>query len=306
MQGANMAKFTLATLATPDGPKAAIGVGEKYYLLSAVQPLLSGATCKTILQSWDTSLPLLEALADKLSDGSKTHAADIAARTATLLTPIMYPDGLFAVGANYSGHLKEMGLDTKKWASMPFFIRPPKTTLVGPGQTVIVPKTTKQFDWECELAVFVGKTLRNASKEEAASAVAGYAIGLDLSCRDLIQVNNDLKVDLVRGKAQDTMAPCGPFIMPAKFVTDVNNLRIQLFVNDQKMMDASTCEMLYKLDEQLSVISEFMTIQAGDILFTGSPAGSAAEHGGCWLKAGDRIHAEIEQVGVLDVIMREQ
>ena len=99
-----------------------------------------------------------------------------------------------------------MGLAKKKWDSMPFFIRPPKTTLVGPGDTVIIPKTTKQFDWECELAVFIGKTLKNASKQEAAAAVAGYAIGLDLSCRDLIQVDNDLKVDLVRGKAQDTMS----------------------------------------------------------------------------------------------------
>jgi 2,4-didehydro-3-deoxy-L-rhamnonate hydrolase len=301
-----MTRFTLATLATPEGPKAAIGVKEDYYLLGAVQPLLQDTTCKSILQSWETSLPLLEEMADKLVSGNKTAPADIAAKTATLLTPVLYPDGLFAVGANYSGHLKEMGLDTKKWASMPFFIRPPKTTLVGPGDTVIVPKTTKQFDWECELAVFVVKTLHNASREEAASAVGGYAIGLGLSCRDLIQVNNDLKVDLVRGKAQDTMAPCGPHIMPAKFVPDVNNLSIQLFVNDQKMMDASTSEMLYKLDEQLSVISEFMTIHAGDILFTGSPSGSAAEHGGCWLKPGDCIHAEIEQVGVLDVTMREQ
>lgn len=301
-----MTKFTLATLATPDGPKAAIGVAGKYYLLEAVQPLLRDVTCKTVLENWDRSLPLLEHLAGQLSDGGEEHPADIAAEAANLLTPVMYPDGLFAVGANYSGHLKEMGLDTKKWASMPFFIRPPKTTLVGPGESVIVPKTTKQFDWECELAVFVGKTLRNATKEEAASAVAGYAIGLDLSCRDLIKVDNDLKVDLVRGKAQDTMAPCGPYITPATFVSDVNNLRIQLYVNDQKMMDASTCEMLYKLDEQLSVISEFMTIHAGDILFTGSPSGSAGEHGGCWLKPGDRIHAEIEQVGVLDVAMRQQ
>lgn len=301
-----MTKFTLATLATPDGPKAAIGVACRYYLLEAVQPLLRNVTCKTVLENWDRSLPLLEHLAGQLSDGGEEHPADIAAEAANLLTPVMYPDGLFAVGANYSGHLKEMGLDTKKWASMPFFIRPPKTTLVGPGETVMVPQTTKQFDWECELAVFVGKTLRNATKAEAASAVAGYAIGLDLSCRDLIKVDNDLKVDLVRGKAQDTMAPCGPYITPAMFVSDVNNLRIQLYVNDQKMMDASTCEMLYKLDEQLSVISEFMTIHAGDILFTGSPSGSAGEHGGCWLKPGDRIHAEIEQVGVLDVTMRQQ
>lgn len=301
-----MTKFTLATLATPDGPKAAIGVADKYYLLEAVQPLLRDATCKAVLENWAKSLPMLEHLAEQLSAGGEEHPADVAARTANLLTPVMYPDGLFAVGANYSGHLKEMGLDTKKWASMPFFIRPPKTTLVGPGETVIVPKTTKKFDWECELAVFVGKALRNATKEEAASAVAGYAIGLDFSCRDLIKVDNDLKVDLVRGKAQDTMAPCRPYITPAMFVSDVNNLRIQLYVNDQKMMDAPTCEMLYKLDEQLSVISEFMTIHAGDILFTGSPSGSAGEHGGCWLKPGDRIHAEIEQVGVLDVTMRQQ
>jgi 2-keto-4-pentenoate hydratase/2-oxohepta-3-ene-1,7-dioic acid hydratase in catechol pathway len=179
-----------------------------------VQPLLQDATCKSILQSWDTSLALLEEMADKLAIGNKTHPADITAKSETLLTAVLYPDGLFAVKANYSGHVKEMRLDTKKWASMPFFIRPPQTTLVGPGETVIVPKTTKQFDWECELAVFVGKTLHNASKEEAASAVAGYAIGLDLSCRDLIRVNNDLKVDLVRGKAQDTMAPCGRISCP--------------------------------------------------------------------------------------------
>ena len=141
------------------------------------------------------------------------------------------------------------------------------------------------------------------SKEEAAAAVAGYAVGLDLSCRDLIQVDNDLKVDLVRGKAQDTMAPCGPGVMPAQFIPDVNDLRIQLSVNGEKMMDASTSEMLYKVDEQLSVISEYLTIEAGDILFTGSPSGSAGVHGNRWLRPGDHIHAEIEHVGVLDVIM---
>jgi 2,4-diketo-3-deoxy-L-fuconate hydrolase len=163
--------------------------------------------------------------------GQNTLAADgsfnPADNAATLLTPVLYPDGLFAVGANYSGHLREMGLDPQKCSLMPYFIRPPKATLVGPGETVVVPKTSKQCDWECVLAVFVGKQLHDASREEAAEAVAGYAIGLDLSCRDLIQVDNDLKVDLVRGKAQDTMAPCGPAIMPAKFVTDVNDFTIR-------------------------------------------------------------------------------
>ena len=118
-------------------------------------------------------------------------------------------------------------------------------------------------------------------------------------------MDNDLKVDLVRGKAQDTMAPCGPAITPAKFVKNPNNLRIQLYVNDEKMMDAPTSEMLYKIDEQLSIISHVITLQPGDILFTGSPSGSAGEHGGRWLKPGDRIHAEISEVGVLSVTMRQ-
>jgi 2,4-didehydro-3-deoxy-L-rhamnonate hydrolase len=298
-----MTNFALATLATPDGPKAAIHAGGRYHLLGAVQPMLIEATCLSLLQSWDAAFPLLEAIATKLAE----HPADgVSEQDAHLLTPVMYPDKLVAVGANYSGHLREMGLKAEKWASMPFFIRPPKTTLVGPGKTVMIPRSTKQFDWECEVAVFVGRRLRHASKAEAAAAVAGYGIGLDLSCRDLIQVDNDLKVDLVRGKAQDTMAPCGPVIMPAKFVPDINDARIQLSVSGELMMNASTSEMLYKIDEQLSTISEYLTIEPGDILFTGSPSGSAGVHGNRWLRPGDHIHAEIENVGVLDVVISDE
>lgn len=84
---------------------------------------------------------------------------------------------------------------------MPFFLRPPTTSLVGPGETVKIPRPTKQFDWECELAVVIGKPLRHASREETAQAIAGYTIGLDLSCRDLIPADNDLKIDSTRGKA---------------------------------------------------------------------------------------------------------
>ena len=299
-----MQKFTLASLQTPSGPKAAIGVGESYYLIETQQPLLQSETVKTLLTDWAAAFPVLEEMAAAIAADLKKAENGIPAASADLLTPQLYPNSLMAVGANYSGHLKEMGLNPQKWASMPFFLRPPIHTLVGPGETVSIPKSTKQFDWECELTVVVGKTLRNATKEEAMDAIAGYAIGLDLSCRDLIQVDNDLKVDLVRGKAQDTMAPCGPFIVPKQFMPDINDLRIQLFVNDEKMMDASTSEMLYKVDEQLSVISEYLTIDAGDMLFTGSPSGSAAEHGGCWLKPGDRIHATIDGIGALDVSMR--
>ncbi|MDF5722042.1 MAG: fumarylacetoacetate hydrolase family protein [Rhizonema sp. PD37] len=299
-----MSSFTLATLRSSQGAQAAIGVKDYYYLIHEFQPDLP-STVRMLLDQWETSLPMLEALANHIALGKVGVGSRLDLNMADFETPVMFPDKLMAVGANYSGHLKEMGLDPKKWASMPFFLRPPKTTLVGPGETVQIPKSTKQFDWELELVVIVGKHLRHASKEEAAAAVAGYSIGLDLSCRDLIQVDNDLKVDLVRGKAQDTMAPCGPYMVPAKFVPNPYNLHLQLWVNGEKMMDASSAEMLYHIDEQLSIISEYLTIEPGDILFTGSPSGSAGVHGNRWLKPGDRIHAEIEAIGSLDVIMKQ-
>ncbi len=295
-----MNRFSLANLQAADGPQAAIEVKGNYYPLRELLPSLQNVSTRSLFETWDQSLPLLAQQAERIYQGDK-GIRGIPSSDAHLLAPILYPDKMLAVGGNYSGHLREMGMQPKKSASMPFFLRPPTTTLVGPGNTVRIPTSTKQFDWECEVAAVMGRTLSHASREEAAAAIAGYAIGLDLSCRDLIHVENDLKIDMVRGKAQDTMGPCGPTIVPAMFVPDVNNLRIELWVNEEKMMDASTSEMLYKIDEQLSIISEFVTLAAGDILFTGSPSGSAGVHGNRWLRPGDRIRASIEQIGVFEV-----
>lgn len=299
-----MSGFTLATIQSDSKPRAAIGVDGSLYILSESQTPFSQHSVKDLLANWAVVFPILETLADDIRKG-QLQLCDhrIAAEEAQLLTPIMYPNKLVAVGANYSGHLKEMGLPPTKWDPMPFFLRPPTTSLVGPGKTVRIPKCTNQFDWECELAVVVGHHLHNSSREEAAAAIAGYTIGLDLSCRDLIKANNGLKIDLMRGKAQDTMAPCGPYIVPAKYLPDISNLRIRLSVNGKLMMDASTKEMIYTCDEQLSIISDFITLEPGDIVFTGSPSGSAGMHGNCWLKPGDRIVAEIEGIGELNVAM---
>ncbi|MGZ3434490.1 MAG: fumarylacetoacetate hydrolase family protein [Isosphaeraceae bacterium] len=242
-----MHTFTLATVRTPEGRKAALGVEGAYYLLDVLRPELRW-TVRTLVDHWDTSLPLLQGLVDRLTEKTDGPVAPIEASLVQFETPVVYPNKLMAVGANYSGHLKEMGLAVQKWESMPFLLRPPTTTLVGPGETVHIPRSTKQFDWELELVVIVCKRLRNATREEAATAVAGYSIGLDLSCRDLIPSDNDLKIDLVRGKAQDTMAPCGPYLMPAAFVPDPYNLRLQLSVNGEPMMDTSSSEMLYHID----------------------------------------------------------
>ncbi|KAH8803431.1 Fumarylacetoacetase [Xylogone sp. PMI_703] len=203
-----------------------------------------------------------------------------------------------------------MGLSATKWDSMPFLLRPPTTSLVGPGPTVELPPSTQQFDWECELAVVVGCKLHHASVEEvlACGGIAGYTMGLDLSCRDLAIAPNELKVDLMRGKAQDTMAPCGPVIVPVQFLDNglkMKDAAIKLWVNGELMMDARTSEMLYSVEEQLSIISNYIALEPGDILFTGSPSGSAKAHGGCWLKKGDKIRAEIEGIEFLEVSIRD-
>jgi 2-keto-4-pentenoate hydratase/2-oxohepta-3-ene-1,7-dioic acid hydratase in catechol pathway len=258
---------------------------------------LSATTVKDLLGDWDAAQPVLAGLA---------AAAGPPLAAGTLLTPVQYPDSLIAVGANYASHLREMGLAVERWATMPYFHRPARTCLVGPGNTVRIPDSTTRFDWECELAVVLGRTLRHASRDEARAAVAGYAIGLDLTCRDLIKVDDDLGIDLARGKAQDTMAPCGPVVVPAQFVPDDRDLRIELSVNGQQMMDASTKEMLYPVDEVLAEISRYSTLRPGDIVFTGSPAGSAGDHGGRWLRPGDRIDATITGIPTLTVTMGEK
>src|SRR5260370_24214460 len=171
-----MTPFTLATLEAPGGGMAAIGTNGSYYLLESIQPLLKPASCKTLLETWDTSLPLLQELADSLAKNGDAKTAGIPKEAVHLLAPVLYPDNMVAVGGNYAGHLKAMGLEGKKWDVMPFFIRPPKSTLLGPGATVRIPKTTHQFDWECELAAIVGRRLKDAVLDEASAANAVYSI----------------------------------------------------------------------------------------------------------------------------------
>jgi len=121
-----------------------------------------------------------------------------------------------------------------------------------------------------------------------------------MTCRDLLDKGSPGGVDLVRAKAQDGMAPVGPHIRPAAFVRDPQNLRLRLYVNDEIKQDGSTSNMLYSIAEQLSTISRFVTLEPGDIVFTGSPAGSGASIGQ-FLNPGDRIRAEISEVGELAV-----
>ena len=217
-----------------------------------------------------------------------------------LLAPVRYPAKMVCVGAVYRNHLLQFDLPAERWERMPLFLWLPTTSIVGPGPTIQKPRNTEQFDWEIELAVVVGAYLREASEAEARAAIAGYSVGIDMGARDQLNRYGPAGPDLVRCKAQDGFAPLGPTLVPARFVGDLSDLSLKLWVNGQVRQDSTTANLLYTVEEMLAEISRFITLEPGDVIFTGSPAGSALGDND-YLKPGDKIRASIERVGVLDV-----
>jgi 2-keto-4-pentenoate hydratase/2-oxohepta-3-ene-1,7-dioic acid hydratase in catechol pathway len=297
--GGAVVNFALANLNTASGERAALAIDGVYFRLDQTSSGCSNNT-RAILEEWDLAYPRLLAVAGECASHGSRSPAFVSSADAELLTPVRFPNKLVCVGGVYRDHLLEFNLPAERWKNMPIFLRAPTTSIVGPGRTLVIPATTNQFDWEIELAVIVSRRLKSADLDTAAAAIAGYSVGLDMTCRDLLDRDSPTGVDLVRAKAQDGMAPVGPFIRPAAFVHDVQNLRLQLFVNGEMKQNGCTADMLYSVPEQLSTISRYITLEPGDIVFTGSPAGSGASIGQ-YLHPGDRIRAQIESVGRLDV-----
>ncbi len=193
-----------------------------------------------------------------------------------ILTPLQYPGKVLCAGANYYDHLAEMGVkDLRKEAQrLFFFFKPPRNALVGPGRTVRYPARSQMFDWEIELAAVIGRTAKDLSPDDALGCVAGYSVGIDLSARDLNQAPETFyKFDWVAGKAQDTCCPLGPRIVPAALVGDAQNLALELKVNGETKQNARTSGMIFDIREQLVLLSSIMTLDPGDVLLTGTPAG---------------------------------
>ena len=296
--------FSLANLSTADGERAAICLPSGYYRLDKLPMSGAAVGLRWVLDDWATAHPQISKLASQCEAEGTSSAAFVSVADARPTTPIKYPNKLLCVGGVYRDHLLEFGLPAERWPKMPMFMRPPTTSLVGPGGSVPIPPDTEQFDWEIELAVVLGARLTDGDLDSARDAIAGYSIGMDLTCRDMLDRNAPAGVDLVRAKSQDHMAPCGPVLMPAEFVGDPQRLGLRLYVNGEIKQDGHTSDMLYSVYEQLANISRFITLEPGDVVFTGSCAGSGASIGQ-FLKPGDRVRAEIDKIGRLDVEIAE-
>ena len=290
-------KFSFGTIATPDGERAALVASDGVYRLDRLFPDLPATGLRGLLDAWDQLMARVDALGSHV-DGAVWVGARV--DHPEMLAPVRFPNKLICVGAVYRDHLEQMHLPAERWPRMPIFLRPPTTSIVGPGRTVRIPATTREFDWEIELVAVIGRRLADADEAAAAEAIAGYSVGIDFSCRDLLDPGAAAGVDLGRAKAQDTMAPMGPVLRPARDIGDPQHLALKLWVNDELRQDGTTADMLFPVYEQIATISRFITLEPGDVVFTGSPAGSARSPDQ-FLKAGDRIRAEIERVGVLEL-----
>jgi 2-keto-4-pentenoate hydratase/2-oxohepta-3-ene-1,7-dioic acid hydratase in catechol pathway len=284
-------------------PVPAIEVDGCYYDLQVLAPHLLensyGTGLMALFKDWATSEAELLRISSQLSPSD--DALRPIAGSESFMTPLQYPRKLILGGANYYEHMhKDAGKpDFKKEDGMPvFFLKPPTTTLVGCGKVVVYPAHSNKFDWEIELAVVVGRHLRNASEEDALAAVAAYTVGLDLSARDW-QMNerHPWKFDLFTGKAFNTSCPVGPKLVPASFVDPKN---LTLAVNGVVKQDARTSDMIWNIGEQISLLSKHVTLKPGDILLTGTPAGVGLATGE-YLSINDTITAKIEGLGALQV-----
>jgi 2-keto-4-pentenoate hydratase/2-oxohepta-3-ene-1,7-dioic acid hydratase in catechol pathway len=207
--------------------------------------------------------------------------------------PIDRPQKIVCIGLNYRDHAEEQG--TELPAAPLLFAKWPNT-LIGPGEPIVIPPITKQVDYEAELGVVIGERVRRASVENALEAVAGFLCLNDVSARDL-QFSDG---QWVRGKSLDTFCPVGPELVPAADVPDPQALAIRAVVNGEALQDSHTSNMIFTIAEIVAHVSRAITLEPGDLIATGTPAGVGAfREPPVWLEPGDEVTIEIEGVGAL-------
>ena len=208
-----------------------------------------------------------------------------------LLAPLPNPPTIICLAFNYYDHAKDAGLMP---SDEPVIFIKPRTTLNSPYSDIICPPFVKRLDYEAEIAVVIGQRTKAVSEEEALDSVFGYMIMHDVSARD-IQFKDK---QFTRGKGIDTFAPCGPWITTKDEISDPQNLAIITRVNDEVRQNSSSLNMVIPIKRIISSLSSVMTIEAGDIISTGTPAGVAMSMADPkYLKDGDIVEIAIEKLG---------
>jgi 2-keto-4-pentenoate hydratase/2-oxohepta-3-ene-1,7-dioic acid hydratase in catechol pathway len=224
----------------------------------------------------------------------------IPAANGYLLAPIPRPrKNIFGIGLNYTEHVAESAqtLDTSPdLPRQPVIFSKPPTTVIGPGAPIEHnAKITQQLDWEVELAVIIGTKAKRVERSDALAHVFGYSVIIDMSARDCRRAGQ-----WIYSKGQDSYAPMGPCIVTADEIPNPQTLDLALWVNGVEKQRSNTAFMLFKVDELIADISQGITLEPGDIIASGTPAGvGAGRDPQEWVWPGDVIEAEVQNIGRL-------
>jgi 2-keto-4-pentenoate hydratase/2-oxohepta-3-ene-1,7-dioic acid hydratase in catechol pathway len=307
--------YRLLSFRTDQGPRAGVLIGETVYDAASVTKISAHASVLGILEDWARARRLLD-LASKRLESGKARAKGVPLGRVRLLAPVLYPGTIYCAGANYTDHMAEMaraqgqtpGPTMKELGEKPWhFVKTSKSSVVGPGARVKLPVYSQMVDWEVELAAVIGKVARDVPVERALAHVAGYTIADDLSARDVMRrdknpATSPFHYDWLSQKCFDGSCPLGPWIVPAHQLPDPQSLALRLWVNDQLMQDSSTSRMIFDTAEQIAMLSSRVTLQPGDLVLTGTPAGVGMPRR-VFLKPGDVVKLWIEGIGELSHTM---
>jgi len=235
-------------------------------------------------------------------DFAKSNPSDFFYRVpeVTLRAPVLNPGKIICLGRNYAAHAAEGGAGPPPH---PMLFYKPASALLGAGGTIIIPPVTTKVDYEGELAVIIGRRCKQVPPEEALDYVAGYTIANDVSARDLQRRTSQFAA----GKMADTFAPLGPALVTRDEIPDPGSLSIKTTLNGQVMQDGTTSHMIFDVPFTISYISQIATLDAGDVILTGTPEGVGfARTPPVFLKEGDVISVEIEGLGILTNQVKNQ
>jgi len=209
------------------------------------------------------------------------------------LLPPVRPASIVCVGLNYRDHAAESGVDLP---AAPLLFAKLPSSVAGPGEDIVIPSITQQVDYEAELGVVIGRAARAVSVSDALAHVLGYTCVNDVSARDLQFADGQW----IRGKSLDTFCPIGPWIVTADEIPDPQALGIRCLVNGEALQDSSTSQMVFGVAELISYISQGITLQPGDVIATGTPAGVGfARTPPVFLHPGDTVTVSIDGIGEL-------
>jgi len=307
--------YKLLSYRAGQAARAGVLIGDTVYDAAKVTGVAAHSSVLGVLEDWSRAGRLLAQAAKRIASG-KGRAKGVPLKRARLLAPVLYPGAIYCAGANYTDHMAEMaraqgqppGPTMKELGEKPWhFVKTSKSSVVGPGARIKLPVYSQMVDWEVELAAVIGKVARDVPVARALDYVAGYTIADDLSARDVMRrdknpASSPFHFDWLSQKCFDGSCPLGPWIVPAGDIADPQKLGLKLWVNATLMQDSNTSRMIFDTAEQIAMLSSRVTLQPGDLVLTGTPAGVGMPRR-LFLKAGDTVKLWIESIGELSHTM---